>query len=159
MNNTYKLWKLFKSIISEIVIFLKNIFTKLINKIRDNFLRLSLAEKIIYLNIIPAFFAIILPVARFKIFGSFSNVNNPLSVHLIGIIVIMIATSYLTGLKRLLIRSFINVYYLFWIIYIPLSSGLTKAQPHEIYFGYYLNIAVPVIFIAASLAGYYLYRE
>jgi hypothetical protein len=159
MNNTYKLWRLVKSVFLEIYIFFKKIFSSLINKIWNKFLRLSLAEKIVYLNLIPAFFAIILPVAQFKIFGSFSNVNNPLGVHLIGIIIIIIATSYLNGIKRLIARTLINAYYLFWIIYIPLSSGLTKAVPNEICFGYYLNIAVPVIFIAASLAGYYVYRE
>jgi hypothetical protein len=143
----------------EIFIFLKKIFFSAINKIWDKFLDQSLSEKIIYLNIIPAFFAIILPVAQFNIFGSYTPVNNPLAVHLIGIIVIMIASSYLNGLKRMLIRSLINAYYLFWIIFIPLSSGLTKAQPHDIIFGYYLNIAVPVIFIAASLIGYYVYKE
>jgi hypothetical protein len=159
MNNTYKLWTLFKSIISELTVFFKKVFAKLADKIWEMFQRLSLSEKIIYLNIIPAFFAVILPVAQFKIFGSYSNVNNPLGVHLIGIIVIMIVSSYLHGIKRLLTRTIINLYYLFWVIFIPLSSGLTKAQPHEVSFGYYLNIAVPVIFIAASLMGFYMYRE
>ncbi len=159
MNNAYKLWKLFKSVISELADFFKTVFIRLTGKIWDRFQRLSLSEKIIYLNIIPAFFAIILPVARFKIFGSYSNVNNPLGVHLIGIIVIMIASSYLHGLRRLLTRSLINLYYLFWAIFIPLSGGLTKAEPHEICFGYYLNIAVPVIFVAASIIGFYMYRE
>jgi hypothetical protein len=159
MHNTYKLWKLTKSIIAEILSFFIKIFFSAINRIWEKFQKISLAEKIIYLNIIPAFFAIILPVAQFNIFGSYSNVNNPLGVHLIGIIVIMIASSYLNGLKRLLARTLINAYYLFWIIFIPLSSGLTKAQPHDICFGYYLNIAVPVIFIAASLLGFYVYEE
>ena len=159
MNNTYKLWRLFKSIISEIIAFLKKVVIRLADSIWERFQRLSLSEKIIYLNIIPAFFAIILPIAQFKIFGSYSNVNNPLGVHLIGIIVIIIVSSCLSRLKRLLIRVLINLYYLFWIIFIPLSSGLTKAEPHQICFGYYLNIAVPVIFIAASLMGFYMYKE
>jgi hypothetical protein len=62
---------------------------------------------------------------------------------------------YFTGMMKLLTRIIINAYYLFWVIYIPLAGELTKADPYEITFGYYLNIAAPAIYIAASIFSYF----
>ncbi|MBN2401356.1 MAG: hypothetical protein JXN64_03060 [Spirochaetes bacterium] len=159
MHNTYKLWRLIKFIVLEIFSFFKKILFSVLSRIWEKFVKFSIPGKIILLNIIPAFFAIILPVAKFNIFEGYYSVNNPLGVYLIGVIIIMIASYYLKGITKLLTRSFINAYYLFWIVYIPFAGGLTKAQPYDITYGYYLNIAVPAIFIAASLADYFMYRE
>ncbi|MFH0976879.1 MAG: hypothetical protein V1874_13945 [Spirochaetota bacterium] len=159
MHNFYNLWKTVKYLAFEIIRFLGRMLASLAEKIRQKFLDASISEKIIYLNIIPAFFAIILPVARFHIFGNNFEVNNPLAIHLIVIIIIMFASSYLHELKRLLVRSLLNAYYLFWVLFIYFTGTLTKARPYEISFGFYLNIAVPVIFISAALLAYFVYKE
>jgi hypothetical protein len=159
MYNIYNLWKTVKYVVLEIIRFLWKMLVALISKIRQKFLNASISEKIIYLNIIPAFFAIILPVARFHIFGNYFEVNNPLAIHLIAIIIVMFASSYLYELKRLLVRSLINAYYLFWVLFMFFTGTLTKARPYEISFGFYLNIAVPVIFISAALLAYFVYKE
>ena len=127
----------------------------ILSSIYEKFIEISIPEKMIFLNTIPAFFAVILPVAKYYIFGTFFYINNTLAVYMLGIIFIMIITIYLTGLTRFLIRISINAYYLFWIIYLPLAGELTKADPYRITAGYYINIAVPVIYIIASLFSYF----
>jgi hypothetical protein len=133
---------------------LKIILIKFFNGMWYRFLRISIFEKIILINIIPAFMAIVLPVARFYIFESYFYINNPVAVYLAGIVVIMVSSFYYPGLVKLIVRLSINAYYLFWIIYFPLAGELTKAEPYKICIGYYFNIAVPLIFIIASLFNY-----
>ncbi len=155
MNTGYKIYKGIMEFLLSIVRLLKTIALAIKNALWEKYLKISLPEKIIILNIVPAFFAIILPVARFKIFDSYFYVNNPLAVYLLGIAILMPVSGYLKNIIKLAIRLAVNLYFLFWIIYIPLAEQLTKAKPHEIYFGYYLNIAVPAVFIIMSLISYY----
>ena len=159
MHTTYKIWRFIKTNIYDLLLFVKKIFISIAGKAWNKFLDINFAEKIIYLNIILAFFAVVLPVARFEIFGGYFPINNPLGVYLIGVVAVMVSAAYFRGLKRLIPRLLVNAYYLFWIIYIPLTEGLTKAKPHQITYWYYLDIAVPVIFIAASVLSYFLRRE
>ena len=128
---------------------------KILNLIYNKYLDLSMPDKIIFLNSFLAFFAIILPVARYYIFETYFYINNPLAVYMIGIVLIMFISLYYRGSIKLIIRLLINSYYLFWIVYIPLAGELTKADPHEICIGYYINIAVSIIFIISSLLSYY----
>ncbi|MBN2040730.1 MAG: hypothetical protein JW864_11850 [Spirochaetes bacterium] len=132
-------------------VFLKKIVLAVVNSILSKFFDISLPEKIIFINTVPAFFAIILSVARFHIFEENYYISNPLAVYMIGIVIFMFISLYFSGIIKFIIRLLINGYYLFWVIYIPLSEGLTKAEPHEITPGYYLNIAVPAVYIAASV--------
>ncbi|MDY6935074.1 MAG: hypothetical protein SVZ03_12740 [Spirochaetota bacterium] len=140
----------------------KNIFSRLVDLLiqllergYERFQGISLWEKIIFLNSVPGLIAIVLPVARYYIFGAYYYINNPLAVYMLGIIVVMLVSPFISGLKRVLIRVLLNVYYLFWVIYLPLAGELTKAEPHEISFGYYLNIFVPSVYILFSVFSHY----
>ena len=127
----------------------------IIGSIYNKFLEISIPEKIIFLTTFPAFFAVVLPVAKYYIFGTFFFINNTLAVYMLGIILIMLITIYLSGITRLLIRLGLNLYYLFWIIYLPLAGELTKADPYRLTAGYYINITVPAIYILAALFSYF----
>lgn len=145
---------IFKKIKSLLVFFLQ-IIIMVFSKLFEKFSEIDIPEKVIFLNTIPAFFAVILPVAsfRFNRLGFDWYVNNPLAVYMIGIVIFMFASLYVRWRFFLWIRIIINAYYLFWAIYIPLGPGFTPAQPHTICAGYYLNLAVPIVYIAASLPG------
>lgn len=155
MDNVFKILRSLRVLFFEILKFLRKLFEKTTKRILEKYLEAGLPEKIIFLNIILAFFAIILPVAKFKIFGNYTAVNNPLAVYMMGIVVLMFAVTYFNKLVRLLVRSLTNAYYLFWIIYLPLAGELTKANPYSISVGYYFNIATPVIFIIAAVLDYF----
>lgn len=128
-----------------------------LRNIYEKFLEVGLWEKVIFLAIVPAFFAVVLPVARFYAFERWWYINNPLAVYLIAIIIIMVLSLYVRYAALLIGRGVVNLYYLFWIIYLPASGQLARlnpSDPHEIAVGFYLNIAVPVVFAAASALSY-----
>lgn len=156
MNVLQRILETIAAFIIESVLFLKRIFITVFERIWSKFLDISIPEKIIFLNTIPALFAIVLPVARFYIFERYFNINNPLAVYMIGIVIIMFASLYIRSTIIFPVRLVLNGYYLFWVIYIPLAGELTKAQPHEIYAGYYLNIIVPAVYILASVFSFIL---
>lgn len=146
-------------ILKLIIFVIADLILRILRLIIDKFQELALSEKIIFLNTILAFFVIILPVAKFYIFEKYFFVNNPLAVYMIGIVIIMIVSLYFTGMVKLVIRVVLNSYYLFWVIYLPLAGELTKADPFEICFGYYLNIVVAAIYISSSFISYFYYYE
>ena len=145
--------------IKDISLFIIDLIFDLIRRIYLKFWDISFSEKVVFVNIIPAFFAIILPVARYYIFETYFYINNPLAVYLIGITLIMFVSIYFSGLIKLVVRLLLNSYYLFWVIYLPIVGDLTKADPYEIHFGYYLNIAVPSIFIIFSSLSYLMFDD
>jgi hypothetical protein len=132
---------------------LLELFIAVLNKLFEKFSDSDIFEKAIFLNTITAFFAVILPVARFTFprLGMEWYVNNPLAVYMIGIAIYMFASLYIRWRVITWGRIIINAYYLFWAVYIPLAEGFTKAQPHAICWGYYLNIVVPIVYLLASL--------
>ncbi len=155
MNFIADLIKKLFTMLFELVRSILDLLYRIFNRIYNKYLDISVPEKIIFLNTIGAFFAVALPVAKYYIFGTFFFINNTLAVYMLGIMIVMIATLYITGLTRLLIRALLNAYYLFWIIYLPLAGELTKADPYRLTPGYYVNIAVPAIYIVASLFSYF----
>lgn len=133
--------------------FFLQLIIAIFSRLFEKFSEIDLPEKVIFLNTIPAFFAVILPVASFRFprLNMEWYVNNPLAVYMIGIVIFMVLSLYVRWRFFPWIRVIINAYYLFWVIYIPLAKGFTPAQPHSICVGYYLNIAVPVVYLLASL--------
>lgn len=125
----------------------------------DKFLSLNIAERVIVLTLIPAMFAAVLPVARFKIFDSYFPVNNPLAVYMIGVAFFMIGTVFFRGAYVFLARAAVNVYYLVWLIYIPLKDGLTKANPHEVLFGYYFNFVIIAVYLVFATASFFIEHD
>jgi hypothetical protein len=119
----------------------------------------STVEKLIVINAVPAFLAVVLPVAKYYIFESYFYINNPLAVYLIGIVLIMCGSIFFGGKVRFLVRALINVYYIIWVVYLPLAGELTKAQPHTITPWYSLNIIVPAAYIVLSAYSYFINNE
>ncbi len=116
---------------------------------------LEIHEKIIIILSIVSVVIPILPIARFYIFESWHYVNNPLAVYFIGIIIIMILSSVVQRSWLLITRLIIIVYYLIWMIYLPLGNLITKAKPYDLTFGYYINIVISLLYVA--LCGFSLF--
>lgn len=123
------------------------------------FIRLDWPEKTIFLNGFLAVVAVVTPAARFYIFENWHYINNPLSVYLVGIAILMFVSIFVNNLWISILRVVFNLYYLAWVIYLPLANELTKANPHEISNLYYINIAVPLIYIIFSVMSYLFYVQ
>ncbi|PKL41194.1 MAG: hypothetical protein CVV44_00725 [Spirochaetae bacterium HGW-Spirochaetae-1] len=143
-------------LLKTILSFVKRILDRLLNR----FMELNIFEKVLIINTLLAFFAIILPVARYFIFETWFYINNPLAVYMIAIVIIIYVlhylSDYLSPLIQLAVKSLANLYYMGWVIYIHLSRELSRA-PYELTAGYYLNIAVPVIFTVFSALSFLFY--
>ncbi|HOP65301.1 MAG TPA: hypothetical protein PK358_17680 [Spirochaetota bacterium] len=121
----------------------------------DWFLGLELLNKVIVLNSITAFFAIILPVGKYYIFESWFVINNPLAVYLIAIAIIMFGTIFLSGRKWVFpLRAVINAWYLVALLYMWLTHSFSHA-PYSISYGLVFNIAAPLVYGAASVMVYF----
>ncbi|MCU0848671.1 MAG: hypothetical protein MUD12_12365 [Spirochaetes bacterium] len=149
-----RLFDLLIDLIKWIFDFLRSVAESAIGKFQE----INLFEKLIVVNTIAAFFAIVLPMARYFIFETYFTINNPLAVHLIGIVVVMFAAMYFPGLKTFIAREALNAYYLGWVIYIGAAREISKA-PYEITFGYYLNLIVPAIYMVLSFLSFIVYRD
>ncbi len=123
------------------------------------YLEVGVFEKCVLYATVPAFFAIIMSVAKYYIFESYFYINNPLAVYMIGIVFVMVGSLFFTGRIKYMVRMALNLYYLFWVIYLPLAGELIKAQPHVITPGYYVNIAVPLIYMVLASLSYFITRE
>jgi hypothetical protein len=145
--------------LKDLILYLLELAGQTAGKGYEKFLDISISEKVIFLNTVTAFFAVITPMAEYYIFESYFYINNPLAVYMIGIVIIMWVSIFYEGLVRLLVRTLLNAYYLVWVIYIPLAGELTKADPYRLSYGYYINIAAPAVYILASLFSYFVYRE
>ncbi len=115
-----------------------------------HFMDLPLFEKGILVSFIPAFFAVTLPIARHRLFDIYFYINNPLGVYMIAIVMIMGATHFFPGLPSFAGRVLVNIYYLFWVFYIHLGGGIAQTD-YSLTAGYFVNIAVPLLFIALSV--------
>jgi len=120
------------------------------------FRELEIPEKIIVLLSIVSVIITILPIARFYIFENWYYVNNPLAVYFIGIIILMVISSLVQKPWILIARLIIIVYYLIWMIYLPIGNLITKAKPYELVYGYYINIVVSIVYI--GLCGFSLFN-
>ncbi len=145
--------------IKGVLLWLFELVGELVSRAYGIFVDLPVSEKLIVVNTITAFFAVILPVARYYIFETYFYINNPLAVYMIGIVLVMWISIFFQGLWRLAVRVALNAYYLFWVIYLPLAGELTRANPHSISIGYYVNIAAPIFYILASLYSFAINRE
>lgn len=145
--------------IKEIVRALAAILMELLDRGYRKFMEIGISEKLIVVTTIPAFLAVVLSVAQYYIFESYFYINNPLAVYMIGIVLVMLASVFFNGGVKCAVRVLVNGYYLGWIIYLPLAGELTKANPYSLRVGYYMNIAVPILYIVASLYSYFFARE
>ncbi|MEW6525487.1 MAG: hypothetical protein WBK20_12870 [Spirochaetota bacterium] len=115
------------------------------------FRELEIQEKIIILLSIVSVIIPILPIARFYIFESWYYVNNPLAVYFIGIIIIMVISTLVQKRWILITRLIVIVYYLMWMIYLPVGNLITRAKSYELAYGYYINIVISVVYIGLCI--------
>lgn len=120
------------------------------------FISLPIIEKLMLAAGIPAICAVILPAAKFDIFDSVYEVNNPLSHYMAMIGIIMFVSIVVRNFRYMvLIRCGVNAYYLAWALYYYMGKGLiTKADQYTITPYYLLNFIVPVIYIVLSLLSW-----
>lgn len=146
------------NILIELLLWIKDRILAILGFLFDYFMSINHFEKGIFINIIPAFFAVTLPVAEFYIFNNWYGINNPYAVYLLFIVFFMFITHFLRGKIILILRAGINIYYLAWVIYIGASGNLSAAS-YEVASGYYMNIITPLIYIAFSSGSFFLYAD
>jgi len=146
------------NLIMDILSGIYNLLRRLAEWAVNTFLDLNIFEKINLAICIPALFAVSMPVGRYYIFESYFYINNPLAVYMIGIVILMFAVRYLSPVPRLAAREFINAYYIFWLVFRHLSGDISKA-PYTLTSGFYINIAVPAVFMLVSLLSFLMFRE
>ncbi len=126
--------------------------------LKDRFLDLNPFEKLIVINAGIAFFAIVRPVASYYIFETYYYINNKIAHQLIGIVIVMFITQKFYNKITFMIRELLCSLYLIQMIYLHAAGEISKA-PYKLNFGYSLNIAVPIIFMAASYLSYRYYES
>ncbi|PKL17512.1 MAG: hypothetical protein CVV49_10680 [Spirochaetae bacterium HGW-Spirochaetae-5] len=117
------------------------------------FTALSLLNKIIVLNTFTAFLAIILPIAKYYIFESWTDINNPIAVYLILIVMIMFASTFFHGQIIFALRIVTNLWYLISVIVLYATNSISHA-PYVLSIGFLFNLIAPVIYIGASVMVY-----
>lgn len=141
-------------LISSVWRFFYELFLKIANLVIERFLEFSFFDKLIIINTIGAFFAVVLSVGRHYLFDQWIYINNPLSVNLLGIVFVMILTAFFPGTITFAIRLFLCSIYLILLIY-QHSVGFIK-PPYELVLGYYVNILVIVLYLGFTLGGYFI---
>lgn len=139
-----------KGIIDLLISFL----SKALNWIIEHFLDRDIYEKLIILLALPAFFAVIKPSARYRIYDSWFYINNPIAENLIGIIVLTAISFLIPPLAAVLIRTLPSAAYLLWTIFLQATRGISKA-PYELTWWHFLNLLVPALVIVFSLLSYF----
>jgi hypothetical protein len=153
-------WRL----IDFLVAVVKFIFRKAIDFIAASwtwFIALPVIEKLVIANGIPAIFAALLPVARFDIFDSVYEVNNPLAHYMVLLGLLMFGTIFIRHIFWIVfVRAGASLYYLGWAMYGILGAGqITKADQYTITPYYALNYVVPVVYAALAVLSRYLERR
>lgn len=145
-------------LLMELAAWIFSLLKKAFEFVMEHFLNLTIFNKLLVLMIIPAFFVVIKPSARFKIFDSWYYVNNPMSENMIGIVFLIAVSFFIPVLFALILRIVPVSAYFIWTLYLQLSKSISKA-PYELTFWHYLNLAVPLIIIIISIFSYLDSRE
>lgn len=135
--------------LKELLYSIGELFMRLMNRAFAWFLGLEFFNQVIVVNTITAFLAIVLPIAKYTIFETWFEINNPQAVYLIGIVFIMIATMYVPVTAAFALRIVVNAWYLLWFIIVSATGSISHA-PYELSTGYFFNIAAPVIYLILS---------
>lgn len=141
-------------LIKELLYTTGEMFMRFVNRVLAWFLALEFLNQAILVNTITAFFAIILPIARYYIFETWFEINNPQAVYLIAIVFIMIITMYIPVAAAFFIRLAVNAWYLLWLIIVSATGSISHA-PYELSTGYFFNLAAPLIYIILSVLYYF----
>lgn len=141
---------LFIDVFKGIFDFFMRIFSALLNW----FMELIIWERLIIINFVTAFFAVLLPVAKFYILDFWYGISNPLAINLIGLVFVMFATVFFPFFLTMLVRVTLNVLYIVHLLIIVLSGSLTHAPEYNYSIGMLLNFFAPLAFIILSLLSY-----
>jgi len=136
--------------IKEILYTLGSYCAKLIGMSWDWFNGLDLLNKIIVLNTFTALFAVVLPIAKYYIFESWFEINNPVALYLVLISGVMFATVFFRGFIAAAVRVILNLWYLVWIIIVASSHGISHA-PYVLSTGFYFNLIAPLVYMIAAV--------
>ena len=116
------------------------------------FKALPLAEQLILINGIPAICAVVLPAAKFYIFESWFEINNPLAVWMVGIGFLMFGTIFLRERVWVMpVRVVVNLYYLGLAVYMAASGTISKADAFTVTSYYSFNYVAPVIYAVLAV--------
>lgn len=140
--------------LKELLYSIGELFMRLVNRVFAWFLGLEFFNQAIIANSLTAFLAIVLPIAKYRIFETWFEINNPQAVYLIGIVFIMIATMYIPVTAAFAVRIVVNAWYLLWLIIVSATGSISHA-PYELSTGYFFNIAAPVIYLILSGLYYF----
>jgi len=124
----------------------------------DWFLDLNIFDRLLVVLTLGAFFAIVLPIARYRAFETWYYINNPLAVYMIGIVALIFASFYIPSLYAAIARGAVNLYYLGWVIYIYASNTISHA-PYEVTAGYWINIVIPVTYCILTALSFIFYGQ
>ncbi len=130
---------------------------RLFSWVIDTFLEINIFEKLILANTLAAFIAVVLPVARFTIFDRPHDINNPLSVYLTGIILIMLVTILYPGIISVAARCGGNTVYFIWFLVLYVTDGISRAHTEPTFrytAGVFINMIVPVVFVILSMMSF-----
>ncbi|MBN1499086.1 MAG: hypothetical protein JW982_02940 [Spirochaetes bacterium] len=121
--------------------------------ILDWFLGINLFEKLVVCNGLTAFFAVILPSAKYYIFESWFTVNNPMSVYMIVVAFYMFLSIFFHSKFRVISRVLLLIYFIGWTLYHHYADPFVKCE-HILMTGYYLNYITAAAYLAASLLSF-----
>ena len=130
----------------------------LANILYARFLSLNIFERVSVAMALLAFLSIIKGMTTYKIFGAYRSLTNPLGVYVIGIVFLMYATTHIPAKIALGTRVVANLYYLFWFILLSVTHSFNSA-PYDVTWWFYVNLSVPIIYVALSLLSYFIYEE
>jgi hypothetical protein len=118
---------------------------------------LPLLEKLIILNCVPAVVSVMMPVAKFEIWDSYYEINNPLSHYMVLIGLMMFVSVFIRHYRFVpFARIGVNIYYFGWIVFCYFAPGqITKTtEPFVILPIYYLSFVVPIVYAVLSFLSY-----
>lgn len=148
-----------KTIIDLLINVVVNIFEllkRVVSWLFERFVEMNIFDKGIVLSTIPAFLAVVLPVARYYMFENYMYINNPMAVSMIGIVIIMFITFIFKGPITLLVRCSLNTVFFIFSLYVLIAHEISKA-PYTVLPVYFLNLAVPVLFVIFSISSFLVY--
>ncbi|MDA3901127.1 MAG: hypothetical protein PF637_11490 [Spirochaetes bacterium] len=146
--------QLIKNTVLDIVSYIAEIVIRFFSFLFNWFMDLVIWERLILINFVAAFFAVLLPVARFYILDFWYVVSNPLSINMIGLVFVMFATIFFPYLIILIARVTLNLLYIIHMLIIVLSGSITHAPDYLVTPGLFLNFVVPLLFILFSVLSF-----
>ncbi|HOQ11219.1 MAG: hypothetical protein BWY23_00922 [Spirochaetes bacterium ADurb.Bin218] len=136
--------------LSDILFSIGSFIGSLLKMILQWFQDLDFYDKLIVINTLTAFLAVILPVGKYYIFEAWFSINNPLAVYMILIVALMWVLIFKKFTFLYLAVVVISLCYMFYMIYLIFSHGFSHA-PYNLSYGIFFNIAAPIVFCAISI--------